>query len=96
MEYIPLYLWITHNKLLTVLLTHLLFFNLAQLHVSVVFDHHRAINAVLQSKAKNTNIYILWDPTGLQKYCSIQLYKIAIRNKHTHRNRVNRYYVCIL
>jgi len=84
MKYTPLYLWITHNKPLTVLRTHLLFFNLAQLRVSVVFDHHRAINTVLQSKAKNTNIYILWDPKSLQKYCSIQLYKIAIRNTHTH------------
>ena len=42
---------------------------------------------VLYSKAKNA-LYIYWDPRSLQKYCSIQLYKIAIRNiyiyTHTH------------
>ena len=31
-----------------------------------------------------TIIYILWDPTSLQKYCSIQTYEIEIRNIHTY------------
>ena len=69
------------NIRLTVRRTQPPFFILAQLHVSVVFDHHRAINTILQSKVKNAlqiYIYILWDPTSLQK---ILHYKIVYNCK---------------
>jgi len=49
MEYIWLCLWITQKQII-VLRKQLKFFILVSLHVSVAFDHHRAIKTILQDE----------------------------------------------
>jgi hypothetical protein len=48
MEYIWLCLWIIQKQI--AVRKQLQFFILVSLHVSVVFDHHRAISTILQDE----------------------------------------------
>ena len=71
MEYIPLCLWITHNKPLTIHRTHLLFFYLVQQHVSFSTITGLSIqNCRVRLKTHDNHIH----PLGSHKFTKILQY----------------------